>query len=47
MCDQKNEIRFLAFVAQELILENQSKPKLNLQPLLQHQEVYLRFKLMQ
>ena len=30
VCDQKNEIRILAFVAQRLILEHQSKPHLNL-----------------
>ena len=30
VCNQKNEIRFLAFVAQKLILGHQSKPYLNL-----------------
>ena len=45
VCDQKNEIRFLAFVAQKLILEHQSKPQLKL--LLQHQEVHKRLKLTQ
>ena len=30
VCDQKNEIRFLAFAAQKLILEDKSKPHLNL-----------------
>ena len=47
VCDQKNEIRFLAIVAQKLILEHQSKPQLNLKLLLQQQEVHKRFKLMQ
>ena len=46
VCDQKNEIRFLAIVAQKLILEHQSKPQFNHQSLLQHQEVHNRFKLM-
>ena len=31
-CDQKNEISFLAFVAQKMIPEHQYKPKLNLLP---------------
>ena len=47
VCDQKNEIHFLAFLAQKLILEHQSKPQSNLQPLLQHQEVHKRFNLKQ
>ena len=38
----KNKIRFLVFVAfeaQKMVLDIQSKPQLNLLPLLQHQEI--------
>ena len=46
VCDQKKEIRLFTFVPQKLILEHHLKPQLNLQPLLQYQEVNMRFRLM-
>ena len=45
----KNKIRFsvfVAFEAQKMVLDLQSKHQLNLLPLLQHREAQMRFRLM-